>query len=101
MSKVYENTGQSHEFTIGEAAQASGLTTKTIRYYEQIDLIPKARAGEIAPVPHTRAGIEFTAKGRWDGFALSITPASWIAAWLTSASCWRLPIKRDAPVSIQ
>ena len=30
-------------FSIGEAAKATGLTVKTIRYYEQIGLIPKAR----------------------------------------------------------
>ena len=32
-------------FSIGEAAKATGLTVKTIRYYEQIGLIPKARRG--------------------------------------------------------
>ncbi|CAN7358245.1 MerR family transcriptional regulator [Neorhizobium tomejilense] len=30
-------------FTIGALAKASGLTTPTIRYYEEIGLIPKAR----------------------------------------------------------
>ena len=30
------------DLTIGEAAKASGLTTKTIRYYERIGLIPRA-----------------------------------------------------------
>ena len=29
-------------FSIGEAAEASGLTVKTIRYYEQAGVIPKA-----------------------------------------------------------
>lgn len=29
-------------FSIGDAAKASGLTVKTIRYYEEIGLIPKA-----------------------------------------------------------
>lgn len=30
-------------FSIGKAAEASGLTAKTIRYYEEIGLIPRAR----------------------------------------------------------
>lgn len=30
-------------YKIGDAANSSGLTVKTIRYYEQIGLIPKAR----------------------------------------------------------
>lgn len=33
-------------FTIGALAKASGLTTPTIRYYEQIGLIPKARRSQ-------------------------------------------------------
>lgn len=32
----------SREYSIGDAAKASGLTVKTIRYYEAIGLIPKA-----------------------------------------------------------
>lgn len=35
-------------FSIGAAAQACGLNTKTIRYYEQIGLIPPARRGNQA-----------------------------------------------------
>jgi MerR family copper efflux transcriptional regulator len=30
-------------FSIGALAKASGVTTPTIRYYEEIGLIPKAR----------------------------------------------------------
>jgi DNA-binding transcriptional MerR regulator len=32
-------------FSIGKAAAASGLTAKTVRYYEKIGLIPHARRG--------------------------------------------------------
>lgn len=35
-------------FSIGETAKASGATAKTIRYYEQIGLIPLARRGNLA-----------------------------------------------------
>ncbi len=35
----------SGHLSIGKAAEASGLTVKTIRYYEDIGLIPRARRG--------------------------------------------------------
>jgi len=35
-------------FSIGKAAQVSGLTVKTIRYYEAIGLIPRAHRGNPA-----------------------------------------------------
>ena len=34
---------KSETLSIGDAAAASGLSTKTIRYYEDVELIPKAR----------------------------------------------------------
>ncbi|MBI2753766.1 MAG: MerR family transcriptional regulator [Betaproteobacteria bacterium] len=47
-------------YTIGQAAKASGLSARTIRYYEQIGLIPGAprRAGNGAAVAGTRVYAE-------------------------------------------
>jgi MerR family transcriptional regulator, copper efflux regulator len=42
MSKA-DTLGMGPRYSIGETARAAGLTTKTIRYYEEIGLIPKAR----------------------------------------------------------
>ena len=53
MSQAHENPDRPHGFTIGEAARASGLTAKTIRYYEQVGLIPKARRRNSGSAPHT------------------------------------------------
>ena len=33
----------SHEISIGKAAKAAGVSVKTIRYYEELGLIPKAQ----------------------------------------------------------
>jgi MerR family transcriptional regulator, copper efflux regulator len=44
MAEVRSDTNRSRSgYSIGQAARASGLTAKTIRYYEEIGLIPKAR----------------------------------------------------------
>ena len=53
MSEIREHSRVSRGLSIGEAAKASGLTAKTIRYYEQIGLIPKARRRGSAAAPHT------------------------------------------------
>ncbi len=42
MKDKHLNDGASTQYSISEAAQASGLTAKAIRYYEQIEMITKA-----------------------------------------------------------
>ena len=44
-------------FSIGEAAKATGLTVKTIRYYEQIGLIPNLTALENVLLPTEFASV--------------------------------------------
>ncbi len=53
MKDKHLNDGASTQYSISEAAQASGLTAKAIRYYEQIELIPKALRRNSESAPHT------------------------------------------------
>lgn len=53
MRDVHDKDLKPRGLSIGEAAQAAGLTAKTIRYYEQVGLIPKARRRNRAGAPHT------------------------------------------------
>lgn len=59
---------------ISEAARQSGLSTKTIRYYEEIDLIAPAVRGDNGYRQYTAPAVEelhFLARAREVGFDLS------------------------------
>ncbi|MEE8288039.1 MAG: MerR family DNA-binding transcriptional regulator [Nitrosomonadaceae bacterium] len=47
--QLYDST--STQYTIIETVTASGLTTKALRYYEQIGLIPKALRSNSVSAP--------------------------------------------------
>lgn len=53
MKQVDERAVRPRGYSIGETARASGLTARTIRYYEQIRLIPKAPRRDGDGAPHT------------------------------------------------
>ena len=53
MKNRHKNNGVVTLYSISEAARASVLTTKTIRYYEQIGLILKALRRNTENAPHT------------------------------------------------
>ncbi len=59
---------------IGEVAKVTGLTTKTIRYYEEVELLPEP---ERTPSGYRMYGdeavtrLEFITKGRRLGFSLA------------------------------
>jgi Cu(I)-responsive transcriptional regulator len=58
---------------ISEAARRSGLTSKTIRYYEDIGLIAPARRGDNGYRPYEAAAVDelhFLARAREVGFDL-------------------------------
>ena len=58
--------------TIGEAAAASGLPAKTIRYYEEIGLVAagRARSGYRAYGAETVRLLSFVARARMLGFSI-------------------------------
>lgn len=59
---------------IGELAQASGTTTKTLRYYEEAGLVPapKRTAGGYRDyAPETLARLDFIRRGRVAGLTLA------------------------------
>src|SRR5690625_7999884 len=58
---------------IGQAAQASGLSAKMIRYYEQTGLIPPARRNESGYRNHAPSDVHmlrFIRRGRELGFSM-------------------------------
>lgn len=59
---------------IGEVATATGVTTKTLRYYEDIGLLPppaRQANGYRNYSPDTRTRVEFITRGRKAGLSLA------------------------------
>ena len=59
---------------IGEVAKATGLTTKTIRYYEEVELLPepeRTSSGYRVYGDEAVTRLEFITKGRRLGFSLA------------------------------
>lgn len=67
------------EMKIGQLADRTGLTTKTIRYYEEIGLLPEARRSESGYRMYTEddlGRLSFIKKARQLG--LSLAEAGWV-----------------------
>lgn len=68
-----------NEMKIGQLAGRAGLTTKTIRYYEEIGLLPEARRSESGYRMYTEIDLgrlNFIKKARQLG--LSLAEAGWV-----------------------
>ena len=60
--------------SIGQLARAAGVTDKTIRFYEQIGVLPAARRGASGYRQYSRSDVDrlvFIRRGRTLGLSLS------------------------------
>ena len=69
------------DFSIGELARRAKVKVPTIRYYEQIGLLPPRRV--------RKASSDATTQATPLGSTSSATPASWASRWAPFTSCWR------------